>query len=226
MDITATQVLSRDDLTGCSLDQRWSGEKDGALITHDDGLVRHRRHIGTTGGTRPHDHGNLRQTHRRHIGLIVKYPTEMIAVGKDFVLIGQIGAAAIDQIDARQPVLHGDFLRPQVLFYCQRVIGPAFDGRIIAQDHHIAAGHPANAGDQSGAGNIAPIHAIGRKLADLEKRRIIIEQPPDALARQQLATPHMALAGVVCTAFFNSAGNLAHLAQHILHGCAVVAKPL
>ena len=43
-------------------------------------------------------------------------------------------------------------------------------------------------------GRFVVVHAVGRELADLEERRARIEQPLDALARQQLAARDMPLA--------------------------------
>ena len=42
---------------------------------------------------------------RRHVGLVVEDAAEMLAVGKHLVLVRQVGAAGIDQVDAGQPVL-------------------------------------------------------------------------------------------------------------------------
>ena len=40
-------------------------------------------------------------------------------------------AAAVDEIDAGQPILERDLLRAQVLFDCERVVRPAFDRRVV-----------------------------------------------------------------------------------------------
>ncbi len=49
--ISSSQFFGADNLTGSGLDQWWSGEEDRAVSLDDDGFVRHRRNIGTTGGT-------------------------------------------------------------------------------------------------------------------------------------------------------------------------------
>ncbi len=46
----AAELLRADDLAGRRLHQRRPAEEDGALVAHDDGLVRHRRHIGAARG--------------------------------------------------------------------------------------------------------------------------------------------------------------------------------
>jgi len=47
----------------------------------------------------------------------------MIAIGKDLRLQRQEGAPRVDQVNARQSVLERDFLRADVLSYCQRIVG-------------------------------------------------------------------------------------------------------
>ena len=99
----------------------------------------------------------------------------MIAVGEDLGLVRQVRSAAVDQIDAGEAVLLGDLLRAQVLLYREGIVSAAFDGRVVADDHHLAAGDTADAGDDAGAGHFAFVHVAGGKLADLEERRAGIE---------------------------------------------------
>ena len=119
----------------------------------------------------------------------------MLAVGKHLGLMRQIGAAGIDQIDARQPVLARDLLRAQMLLHRHRIIGAALDGGIVADDHAFAAGNAADAGDDAGAVDGVVIHAVGGERRQFEKRRAGIDQRHHALARQKLAARQMALAG-------------------------------
>jgi hypothetical protein len=58
--VAAAQILGRDHLAGRRLHQRRAGEEDRALLAHDDGNVRHGRHIGPAGGAGAHDDGDLR----------------------------------------------------------------------------------------------------------------------------------------------------------------------
>ena len=96
---------------------------------------RHRRHIGTTGGTGPHHDRDLRYALAAHPRLIVKNRAKVIAVGKDLILIGQVRATLIHEIDAGQMVFLGDLLRAQVLFDGHREIGATLHRRIVADDH-------------------------------------------------------------------------------------------
>ena len=151
MHIGAAEILGRHDLAGRRLHQRRAAEKDRALIAHDDGLVRHRRHIGAAGRARAHHDGDLRNAGRRHVRLVEEDAAEMLAVGKHLGLVRQVGAAGIDQIDARQPVLARDLLRAQMLLHRHRIIGAALDRRIVADDHAFAALDAPDAGDDAGA---------------------------------------------------------------------------
>ena len=129
-----------------------------------------------------------------HLRLVEEDAAEMVAVGEDLGLVRQVRAAAVDQIDARQPVLERDLLRAQVLLDRQRIVGAALHRRVVADDHHLPPGHAADAGDHARAGHLAVVHVAGGELADLEERRAGIEQPLDALAGQQFAALDMALA--------------------------------
>jgi hypothetical protein len=73
-----------------------------------------------------------------------------------------------------------------------REIRAAFDGRIVGNDHRLAAGDTADAADNAGTRRLATIHAVGRKRADFQKRRGRIDQLPNAVAGQQLAAAGVA----------------------------------
>ncbi len=118
----------------------------------------------------------------------------MLAVGEDLGLVRQVRSAAVDEIDARQPVLERDFLRAEVLLHGQRIVGPALHRRVVADDHHLPARHAADAGDHARAGHFVMVQIESGELADLEERRARIEQALDAVARKQFAALDMALA--------------------------------
>src|SRR3546814_20777785 len=84
---------------------------------------------------RSSDLGDLGDALGRHSGLVVKDAAKVVAIRKDLVLIGQVGSAGIDQVYARQAVLLGDFLRPQVFLDRKRVVGAAFDRGKIGSAH-------------------------------------------------------------------------------------------
>ena len=193
--VGTAQLLGTDDLAGRRLDQRWSGEKDRALLADDDRLVRHRRHVRPARGTRAHHHADLRDALRRHRRLIVENAAEMIAVRKDVGLIGQVRAPGVDQVDARQIVLARDVLGAQMFLHRHRVIRAALHGRVVADDHAFVTRDPAEPGDDAGGGDGIVVHAVCGKLGELEKRRSHIEQRAHSLARQQLAASGMSFPG-------------------------------
>ncbi|ENN86135.1 hypothetical protein RHSP_33009 [Rhizobium freirei PRF 81] len=201
MDIAAAEILGRDHLPRRRLDERRTGEKDRPLLLDDDGFVGHSRHIGAACRAGAHDDGNLRNAGGRHIGLIVEDAAEMIAIRKDFVLVRQVGATGIDEIDAREIVLRGDLLRAKMLLHRDRIVGAAFDRGIVADDHAVTARNAADAGDQAGARGLIAMHSMGGRRADLQKRRGGIDQAGDAIARQHLAAAHMPLARLRSAAF-------------------------
>ncbi len=60
MHVGAAEFLGRDHLAGRGLHQRRPAEEDGALIAHDDALVRHRRDIGAACRAGSHHDRDLR----------------------------------------------------------------------------------------------------------------------------------------------------------------------
>ncbi|MNS68937.1 hypothetical protein D3C72_1022380 [compost metagenome] len=121
----------------------------------------------------------------------------MVAVGEDLGLVRQVGAARIDQVDAGQIVLLGDFLRPQVLLHRHGEVGAALHRGVVGDDHDLAARDAPDAADHACAGGFIPIHAVGGQLADLEEGRAGVQKALDPVARQELAARHMALAAGV-----------------------------
>ena len=194
MDVGAAELLGAHHLAGRGLDQRRPAQKDGALSAHDHAFVRHGRNIGAAGRARAHDDGDLRDAGRRQRRLIVEDAAEVLAIRKDLVLVGQIGAAGIHQIDAGQPVLARDLLRPQMLLHGDRKVGAALHGRIIGDHDAFLSLHLPDTGDESSGRNLLAIEAMPGERRELQERRARIEQQADALAREQLAAPHMPLA--------------------------------
>ncbi|MNV03306.1 hypothetical protein D3C71_935670 [compost metagenome] len=217
MHIRAAQFLRAHHFAGRSLHQRRAAEKDRALIFDDHGLVAHGGYIGPARGATPHHHGDLRDALRRHIGLIVKDTAEMIAVGKHLVLIGQVRAAGIHQINTGQAVFSGDFLRAQMFLDRQRIIGAALHRRIIGDNDAFTARHPADAGDDPGGGNGFVIDFVSGELREFKKWAAGIEKRFDPVARQQFATGQMPFAGLVAATprdFFDVLPQVVHQARH------------
>ena len=118
----------------------------------------------------------------------------MVAVGEDLVLVRQVGAAGVDEVDAGQVVFAGNLLGPQVLLDGHRVVGAALHRRVVAHDDAFDAGDAPDAGDDTGGRDVGVVHAVGGELGELEERRAGIEQGPYPFARQHLAAPGVTLA--------------------------------
>ncbi len=222
VEIAAAQILGADLLARRRLYERRSGKEDGALIAHDYRLVAHCGHVGPARGAAAHHAGDLRDAQRGHIGLVEEDAPEMVAIRKHFGLVRQVGAAAVDQIDARQPVFLRNLLRAQMLLDRHRVIGAALHRGIVAHDHALAPRDPPDPGDHPRAGDVVPvIQAIGSELADLEKGRTRIEQPLDTFSREEFAAR-----GVALTRFLRPAERgFSNLGAQLVGQRLVVRKP-
>ena len=111
----------------------------------DDRLVAHRRDVRAARRARAHDGRDLRDAGGGHRRLVEEDPAEVLAVGEDLVLQRQVGAAGVDEVDARQAVVQRDLLRAQVLLDRQREVRAALDRRVVGDDHDLAPVHAPDA---------------------------------------------------------------------------------
>ncbi len=163
------ELLGRDVLTGRGLHERRAAEEDRPGALDDDRLVAHRRHVGAAGRARAHHEGDLRDGRGGHPSLVVEDPAEVVAVGEDLGLEGQERAAAVDQIDAGEPVLEGDLLGPQVLLDGHRVVRAALDGRVVRDDDAGRALDPPDAGHDARARRVVVVQAGRGERAQLQE---------------------------------------------------------
>jgi len=192
--LAAAQVLRRHDLPGCGAHQGRASEENGALVAHDDALVRHCRHVSAAGGAASHHDGDLRDAFGGHASLVEEDAAEVVAVGEYLVLARQVGAAAVHQIDAGQSVLLRDLLRPQVLFHRHREVGAALHRGVVRYHDALAPGDAADAGDNASGRDVAAIQAVCRELRQFQKWAAGVDQRAHAVPRQQFATPGVTLA--------------------------------
>ena len=167
--VGAAELLDGDVLAGRGLDQGGPADEDRAGAAHDHRLVGHRGHVGAAGGAEAHDDGDLRDPLRRHPRLVVEDAPEVLAVGEDVGLERQVGAARVDQVEARQPVLLGDLLRAQVLLDRQRQVGAPLDGGVVGDDHAGAPLDDADPGDDPGRGRLALVDVPGGERLELQE---------------------------------------------------------
>ncbi len=217
MHVGAAQFLRAHLLAGRGLHQRRPAEKDGALVAHDDALVRHRRHVGAAGGAGAHDDGDLRNAERGHARLVVEDAAEVPLVREDLVLQRQERAAGIDQVDAGQMVLARDLLRAQVLLHRHGIVGAALDGGVVGDDDAFAAADAADAGDDAGGMHVAAVEPVGGERRELEERRAGIEQQVDALARQKFAARDVPRPRLLAAALDRGIELVAQVGDQALH---------
>ena len=226
VDVGAAQFLGGDLLAGGGLHQRRASQEDRPRAADDDRLVRHRRHVGAAGGAGAHDDGHLRDALRGHARLVVEDPAEVVAVGEDLGLQRQEGAARVDQVHARQAVLERDLLRPEVLLHGDGEVGAALHRGVVRDDHHLAAAHAADAGDQARAGRVAAVHPPRGQRRQLEERRARVEQAFDALPHGQLALLAMAFDGLLAPAAPHLGQPLAQFGHDALHARAIAVEQI
>jgi hypothetical protein len=119
--------------------------------------------------------------------LVEEDPPEMITVRENFCLVRKVRTAAVYEIHARKAVLFSNLLGAEMLLHRHWIISAAFDRRVVADDHHVAAGDPPYSGNDTGSRNFAVIQVACRELSDLEKRGAWVEKALDAISRQELS---------------------------------------
>jgi hypothetical protein len=224
--VAAAKLLRRHDLPRRGLHQGRTGEEDRPLFFYNNRDIRHGRHIGPARRAGAHHDRDLRNARRTHLRLVVEDAPEMVPVGKDLVLVRKVRAAAVHQVDAGQTALLRDLLRAQVLLHGDRVIGPALHGRVVADDHDLAAHDAAHARDGPRRRCRAVIHPVRRRGAHLEERRARVEQVRHPLPRQHLAARHVPLPRPRAAARRGQCRRLLDDAQRLEMGGAVGARLL
>ena len=203
--VGTAEFLSSHVLPGRRLHEWRAADEDRAGAAHDDRLVRHGRHVGTAGGARSHHDGDLRNALRRHLRLVEEDAAEMVAVGKDLVLQGQKCAARVDQVEAREVVLLGHLLGPQVLLDGEWEIRAALDGRVVRDDHALPALDDADAGDDACRRGLALVEVPRSERVQFEERCAGIHQPVDPFPRGELPPRPVAFGRLLAAAHAISA---------------------
>ena len=220
VDVGAAELLGRHVLPGRGLHERRAADEDRPRAAHDHGLVRHRRHVGAAGGARAHHDRDLRDALRGHLRLVEEDPPEVLAVGEDLGLERQERAARVDEIDAREPVLLRHLLRAQVLLHREREVRAALDGRVVRDDHALAALDDADARDDARARRAVVVHLPGGERVQLEEGGAGVDEPVDPLPRRQLAARAVPLRRLLAAAARDLRRPLAQLGDELLHPLA------
>ena len=117
----------------------------------------------------------------------------MILIRKHLVALRQVGAAAIHEINDRQPVFEGNVLRAHVLLDGFLEKRSALGGGVVGDDHADHAADRANSGHQTGARYGIVVEAPGRKRGEFEKRAERVDQQIDPFTHRNLAAVAVAL---------------------------------
>ena len=141
----------------------------------------------------------------------------MVSVGEHLVLKRQERAAGVDEVDAREPVLRGYLLRAQMLLHGQREVRAALHGRVVRDDHALAALDHADAGHDPCARRLTVVELPRGERVQLEERRVRIEEPVDALACGQLAAGPMSLDCLFPAALCDVGHPVAELGNQLRH---------
>ena len=148
----------------------------------------------------------------------------MEPVRKDFILVGQVGAAGIHEVNAGEVALFCNGLGPQVFLDRNRVIGTTLDGGIIDHDHTLLTEYAAYARNDTGAGGFIVVHAVGGELRQFKEGGAGIKQTVDAISRQQFTPGDMSLPGRIVTPFTQSAEGTAKLRDQFAQRLVIPAE--
>jgi hypothetical protein len=166
----------------------------------------------------------LRDGESTHAGLVVEDPPEVLAVGEDLVLQGKEGTAGVHEVEAGQPVLGGDLLGAEVLLHGQGKVGSPLHGRVVGDDHHLAATHATDPRDHAGRGRGPVIDAVGGEGPDLQERGVGVEQLLDTVAHEELPLLAVAAHRLLPAALSDRREPRPQLRNQALHVQAVVAE--
>ena len=190
MHLGPAQLLGCDLLACRRFHERRAAEEDRRGSAHDHGFVAHRRYVGAAGRAGAHHRRDLRDPRRGHRRLVEEDPSEVIPVGEHFSLHGEVCAAGVDEVDTGKPVLQRHLLCPQMFLHGQREVRPALHGGVVRDDHALPTLDDADACDDPCGRGLAPVAVPGRKRRELEERATGIDEPVDALSREELSRGH------------------------------------
>jgi hypothetical protein len=178
----AAERLLVDDLVDRHLHERRSAEVGGAALLDEHRVVAHAWGVGTAGGVRTERHRDRRDAHLGELRQVLEAGTTL---DEQVGLAGQVGAGGLVEHDHRQPVLPGDLVEPRPLLPRRRVARAAAVGHVGTADRALDALDDADAGAAADADGI--LRAPTGERAQLEERRVGIDERLDALAHEHLA---------------------------------------
>ena len=130
-----SKLFVLDDLPDGRFHQIAACQKDARSLVDDDRFVTHDRKIGSPGHAASHHRRDLGDAHAAHDRVVAKNTAKMLLVWEDLILHGKKDPCAVDQVDDRDSVLHGDLLCPQVLLRRDRKPGSGLHRGVIGDDY-------------------------------------------------------------------------------------------
>lgn len=176
-----------------------------ALLLDDDGLVGHGGDIGTSSCARTHDDGDLWDTCGGHACLVVEDTAEVVTVWKDVGLVGEVGATAVDEVDAGKVVLLGDGLSAEMLLDGDGVVCAALDGAVVCDDDAGDAFDNSNTSDDTSSWDVGfRVQLMTSKRAELEESGAGIDECCNAITGKHLIPGDVLLSGLVGAALLDA----------------------
>mmetsp|Transcript_27389 Transcript_27389/g.79408 ORF Transcript_27389/g.79408 Transcript_27389/m.79408 type:complete len:512 (-) Transcript_27389:745-2280(-) len=197
----AAQCLLISILPGRGLDQRRPTKVDGAVALNDYRLIAHGRRVSAASGAHAANDRDLRDAQGGHPGLVVELSAAFhehrgqISLEREVppgllvssaALRVELGPAAIDQIDARQPVLLGDLLCPQPLPVAYGVGDAALDRRVGPEEEALPAVDDADRAHDASAVHPAAVHLPTGQSREFQDFRPGVDDPVYPLPHQHL----------------------------------------
>ncbi len=178
----AAQRLFIDDLVDRHLHQGRTTEVRRAALLDEDRVVAHPRRVRTAGSVRPEHGGDGRDAQFRQLCLVLE---ALAAPDEDVGLMRQVGTGRLVQVDPWQPVPADDLVEPHALVDGPGVHRTTAVGHVARRDGALDALDDADADDRADADReLAPPSG---EWAELEERRVGVDQLLDPFARQHLA---------------------------------------
>ena len=159
----------------------------------DHVLVAHRRDIGSAGGARAHNRGQLGDAGGRHPRLVVEDPPEVLAVGEDLGLHGQVRPSGVDEVTAREAVVSGNLLGTQMLFHRNGEVSASFHGGVVGHDEAGPLTDTTDPGHEPGCGKRLLVEVVAGEAGQLEEGRSRVDEAVDPVTHQHLVACQMPL---------------------------------
>lgn len=209
--LATTELFGSDDFTSGSLDEGGTSEEDVALFLDNDALVGHGGDVGSSGGARAHDDGYLGDALRAHAGLVVEDAAEVVGVGEDISLTGQVGASRVDHVDAGELVFLRNGLGAQMLLDGDGEVASALDGAVVGDNNAGDALDDTDTSNDAAGGHFGfRVEIVAGHGGQLEEGGSRVDEGRDTVSGQHLVAGEMLLAGLFGPSELDLLGEVLH----------------